>query len=256
MRFGLDRPLLESAENKWGTTGVATTVSGYVYRYDELGRRTGVVRTAWAFAALDRAYTYDPIGDRTESVEGTAAVEYGANSLNQYQIKSSICRSVCSAKPPKRISILGWSRGGVAALRVAELLNREGCCCATRKERKQTGFLDVIGVPGGGIRLFADVDVCCDKRYPKIDFLGLFDPVDRRPGACPKVPPNVATCVVAIAGQTSVLFPTVDVCAESSQTNVIKRLMKITAESEYVQQKCATSFAPANSDGDQVVRAT
>lgn len=35
--------------------------------------------------ALDRAYTYDPIGNRTESVEGTAAVEYGANSLSQNQ---------------------------------------------------------------------------------------------------------------------------------------------------------------------------
>ncbi len=127
-----DRPLLESVENKWGTTSGGTTVSKYVYRYDELGRRTDVVRTGSAFAAtngsgtagsgtsdnldlwgynprheltgseryastqpsspsnpvhaLDRAYTYDPIGNRTESIEGTAAaVEYCANNLNQFQ---------------------------------------------------------------------------------------------------------------------------------------------------------------------------
>jgi len=102
--------------------GTPTTVSKHAYRYDELGRRTDVVYTGTAFtggsgdhldlwgynarneltasdrhagtdpdspgtavAAHDRAYTYDAIGNRTQSTTGTDPTKYYcANELNQY----------------------------------------------------------------------------------------------------------------------------------------------------------------------------
>ncbi|MFO0838802.1 MAG: RHS repeat-associated core domain-containing protein [Phycisphaerae bacterium] len=108
------RDLLLAVENKWG----ATQVSRYAYRNDLLGRRTDVVRTGSAFSAghldawqynsrnelkrsdrynstdptnptnaddaLDRAFVYDSIGNRTSYVQGTSATTYYcANNLNQ-----------------------------------------------------------------------------------------------------------------------------------------------------------------------------
>jgi len=122
--YEADRNYLASIQNDELVTspGTPTTVSKYAYRYDELGRRTDVVYTGTAFsggsgdhldlwgynarneltasdrhagtdpdspgtavAAQDRAYTYDAIGNRTESTTGTDPTKYYcSNELNQY----------------------------------------------------------------------------------------------------------------------------------------------------------------------------
>ncbi len=94
-------------------------ISQYDYGYDDLGRRTSVVRSGYAFAESSfsiykynsrseliesasyrganisdtstpidqqyRAYIYDNIGNRKESVRSDNISDYAANSLNQYE---------------------------------------------------------------------------------------------------------------------------------------------------------------------------
>ncbi len=119
-----DRDLLTSVENLW-PGAASPQISKYAYASDVLGRRESVVRTGSAFDGLggasdihfdawsyndrheliaserflgsdpqqrsapdspfDRAYTYDPIGNRATSTEGTGPqTTYTSNDLNQY----------------------------------------------------------------------------------------------------------------------------------------------------------------------------
>ena len=118
-----DRDLRTKVENKWGSS---TTRSLYWYGNDSLGRREWVYRDGTAFGgdhadvwsynarnelrlserydtfapdpndpnepadpdhAFDRAYAYDPIGNREWSKEGTDPnTAYATNNLNQYTV--------------------------------------------------------------------------------------------------------------------------------------------------------------------------
>ncbi|MGE0481698.1 MAG: RHS repeat domain-containing protein [Phycisphaerae bacterium] len=124
--YEAERDLVTSVESNFGDLTTYTTVSKYAYGNDALARRTHVVRTGAAFGgtggsgdhldqwsynnrneltgsdryadtdpetpedpvtALNRAYAYDPIGNRVTSEDGAAATEweYDANALNQYE---------------------------------------------------------------------------------------------------------------------------------------------------------------------------
>ncbi|MGD8453674.1 MAG: hypothetical protein PVJ57_17820, partial [Phycisphaerae bacterium] len=108
-----DRDLVDSVENIWNV-GTPVTISKYAYTNNELGLRETIDHTGVAFGSpdpaisqsltynprnelessarsdntdLDRAYTYDPIGNRIDLDEGTTPVttEYTANEVNQYE---------------------------------------------------------------------------------------------------------------------------------------------------------------------------
>jgi len=110
-----NRNLKTSIENAFGVN----VISKHAYQYDAVGRRTSVTNSGTAFtqAAFNkfgyngrseltnsdrflgsdvndlslpvdpetRLYSYDPIGNRTTSTEGTESSSYTTNSLNQYE---------------------------------------------------------------------------------------------------------------------------------------------------------------------------
>ena len=104
--YDTTRDVLLTKENKVA----ATVISGYSYSVNALGQRTDVAQSGTAFATartiawgydalgqvtkadasitgLDRAYLYDPIGNRLKSANDLTlpvANNYVANSLNQY----------------------------------------------------------------------------------------------------------------------------------------------------------------------------
>ena len=113
------RSLKTSVTNSFGPAGSETVISRYGYFYDSIGRRTSVKNTGTAFAQPafsrygyndrseltsseryrgteitdlsspvtpeNRAYQYDPIGNRKESVSGQQqALIYETNVLNRY----------------------------------------------------------------------------------------------------------------------------------------------------------------------------
>jgi RHS repeat-associated protein len=105
------RDALAEIVNKSGTT----SVSGYIYGVNSIGQRTNVQTYGTAFAGIpadiswdydslgqvtladhatqaivDRAYEYDPIGNRKKYAHGTTVLpandNYSANTLNQYTL--------------------------------------------------------------------------------------------------------------------------------------------------------------------------
>jgi len=113
---------------------------------------------------------------------------------------SQICSDMCSNAPPQQVNIVGWSRGAVGALMVVDYLAKDGCCCQWQTEKMLAGYLDIAGVPA--IPLVMDRKTCCDRRFPTINFLGLYDPVDMTPRAHPaSIPPIVQNCALAIGDQ-------------------------------------------------------
>ena len=72
-------------------------------------------------------------------------------------IKDDICDDVCSTKN-YTINLVGWSRGAIIALEVAEQL-KEGCCCCWH----WTGL------------------ACEDRWYKGVNWIGLFDAVEMMP---------------------------------------------------------------------------
>ncbi|MCH8474350.1 MAG: RHS repeat-associated core domain-containing protein [Opitutales bacterium] len=113
------------------------------------------------------------------------------------RVKRRICRDFCEALETCEdfdINITGWSRGAMAAVRVAHLLNDDGCTC-------RTGFLR-------GER----------HRPVEVNWLGLFDAVrmvaepgrtvgrgSRLPGS---IPSNVKSFSHAVSTNEERLFPT------------------------------------------------
>ena len=103
--YETNRDILLSKQNATLSNAV---VSQFDYSVNPLGQRTSRDQTGTAFAApstdtfaynprgevtgstnnlnpvLDRAYAYDPIGNRLNSTEGTETKSYASNSLNQY----------------------------------------------------------------------------------------------------------------------------------------------------------------------------
>ncbi len=108
--------MVQSRQNNWGSLGTYTTVSDYGYAYDAFGRRTHKQRSGAAFSAFyetfgyndrgeltstdyftgtfnagtavdakDRRFAYDPIGNRTTSLDDRSWV-YNRNALNQYTV--------------------------------------------------------------------------------------------------------------------------------------------------------------------------
>ncbi|QOJ14038.1 MAG: DUF2235 domain-containing protein [Planctomycetia bacterium] len=113
---------------------------------------------------------------------------------------SQICSDMCSKSPPEQINIVGWSRGAVGALMVVDYLEKHGCCCQTTTVREFTGPVTITSTGPSGPS--AEREVCCDRRYPTINFLGLYDPVDMTPRAHPEsIPPSVQNCALAIGDQ-------------------------------------------------------
>ncbi|MCG3128767.1 MAG: hypothetical protein CHACPFDD_03658 [Phycisphaerae bacterium] len=133
------RGLIESVQNDWsGPSPTAYMASKYAYQNDALARRTSCVRTGAAFDGNDgrsaahhdvwayndrneltgstrrlgttvgsgdpvpgddRAYAYDPIGNRTESTKGEDdPIFYCANELNQYEHTAATSQP-CSTQP-------------------------------------------------------------------------------------------------------------------------------------------------------------
>lgn len=113
--FENERNLLDKVENYFGDVdnqGSSTEISTYNYTNDDLGRRTVCNHTGSAFTTFDQqfdyddrneltyskrpisspakqwTYVYDPIGNRTQSVEnlgtGNKSTDYERNGVNQY----------------------------------------------------------------------------------------------------------------------------------------------------------------------------
>jgi len=91
-------------------------------------------------------------------------------------VYNDVCKDFCSGHC--KINLVGWSRGAVMAMKVAERLNTSGCNC-------QRGPISV-------------------------NFVGLYDAVDMMPGRWPhSIPGNIKYFAHAIKTAVQDIFPTV-----------------------------------------------
>ena len=104
------------------------------------------------------------------------AVGSGAEAIAS-RVYEKVCKDYCSGKCT--INLVGWSRGAVIAVSVAERLNTNGCPC-------QPGSVPV-------------------------NFIGLYDAVERMPGKwCSSVPGNVKHFAHAIKTGQQLFLPTMN----------------------------------------------
>jgi len=94
------------------------------------------------------------------------------------QVHSDICKAYCNNKTIT-INLVGWSRGAVIAIEVANLLKKTGCCC----KKKRCGR----------------TMKCIDRGFPSVNWLGLFDPVRMMWGSTfgGSIPDNVSSVTLA-----------------------------------------------------------
>jgi hypothetical protein len=131
-----------------------------------------------------------------ESRHYWAGPSWGATGLDASGIFRSVKHQICTdyCKDPNiTINLVGWSRGAVIAMEVAEELQDDGCCC------------------NGKIL------------YPRINWLGLFDAVDMTLtwGWANNITSNVDNASHVIKTKEQLLFPTVHAEAEDpTQTHL------------------------------------
>ena len=107
-------------------------------------------------------------------------------------VKERICEDYCEDNSIK-INLLGWSRGAVGVLEVAQQLNDDGCCC----EWERCGFLNL------GWK-------CVDLHKPvSVNWLGMFDPVNMHTGTTndPRVPNVKKVSIARRTAYDSWMFP-------------------------------------------------
>ena len=119
-------------------------------------------------------------------------------------VKQQICAHQCEAKksgkPLPKINLVGWSRGATVVMEIAEELQDDGCCCS----RNFLGF-------------------CCDRIYPAVNWMGLFDAVDMTAtwGWANNITSNVRNASHVIKSEKQMFFPTSSAKAEdATRTNV------------------------------------
>ena len=110
------------------------------------------------------------------SISDALAIRASNDGPSFSEIRSKVYRYICKHLKYNRkdtINIIGWSRGAVIAVEVAKLLKEEGCCYKTYTTvaRSWNPFAE---------KQFIRKEWCCDRQYNiPVNFLGLFDPVDR-----------------------------------------------------------------------------
>lgn len=179
------------------------------FRIDPFGLKTYVIEGTWSGDGspngpcnAQRFGEDDPEGAfNVDGPQGWLGGGFGAGVAERVnRVVSEICKDMCSKSPPSEINIVGWSRGAVAALMVVDILDKQGCCCQWTTVREFTGPVTITSTGPSGPSV--EREVCCDRRHPSINFLGLYDPVDMRPGAHPPlIPPTVQNCALAIGDQ-------------------------------------------------------
>ena len=165
-------------------------------------------------------YDYEPGVGTQPPLQWITMITGAGTSLRVDAVKRQICADRCSDCPPSQYNIVGWSRGAVAAMILAQRLNDEKCCCKWGTVLCPSSWSSCIGPP-----IAATKRVCCDEREVKINFLGLWDPVDMRCGDAPHdIPPNVANCTLIVAGvYDNVLFPRHDVSGDPRLRRLLMR---------------------------------
>ena len=119
--------------------------------------------------------------------DGPSGLDSGWIALHVWK---RVCEDYCAADGNNfTVNFTGWSRGAVAAVAVAQLLNDVGCNCG-------------CGWPRGWFGGW--------KKPIPVNWVGLFDAVKQTPVMLSKsVPPNVANFYHAVKTSKSWLYPTV-----------------------------------------------
>lgn len=110
------------------------------------------------------------------------------------KVYKNICALYCDTGCSEKISLVGWSRGAVIAMGIAQKLNNEGCRCPNGKTTKP--------VP--------------------VQFVGLFDAVKMMGGSWPStVPSNVKNIAHAKKTLSQGMFPTQDYGGNSKSFDLL-----------------------------------
>ena len=150
-------------------------IDGTSYNLDKLGN----VSQVYSYYKMLFSPPNEVLGDSAFYVPGTESVVRGSDCVDISEgVFKKICDDYCKVlkyKKPFKIDIVGWSRGAAIAIDIANQLHERGCSC------------------------------CGEVRYPQINWLGLFDPVDMtlpfegRELVSNKIPANVKSGIIIYA---------------------------------------------------------
>jgi RHS repeat-associated protein len=187
--------------------------------WDLLGLNLYAVDGTWSDADdhFNTKRFYDRVKETKYYWEGPNCGVTGLDASSIFRgVKAHICRDFCNDHSIT-INLVGWSRGGVIVMEVAEELQDDGCCCSDGK-----------------------------IYYPNVNWMGLFDAVDMTVtwGWANNITSNVKNASHVKKSKTQLLFPTVSGKAEDpTKTKVTTVVLKNSTHGDVGGKKSAKSDA-------------